>query len=66
MIQVFEVSVFARLLICDVKGQPPANYLNDLWIFDTQEYKWRQIEMKENDRKPSSVLDFCIPDRRSL
>ena len=31
----------------------PANYLNDLWLFDTQEYKWRQIEFKDNDRKPS-------------
>ena len=32
-----------------------ANYLNDLWIFDTQEYKWKQIDFKENERKPSSV-----------
>ena len=30
-----------------------ANYLNDLWLFDTQEYKWRQIEFKDADRKPS-------------
>ncbi|EMD32276.1 hypothetical protein CERSUDRAFT_58809 [Gelatoporia subvermispora B] len=30
------------------------NYLNDLWLFDTQEYKWRQIELKDAERKPSS------------
>ena len=30
-----------------------ANYLNDLWLFDTQEYKWRQIEFRDADRKPS-------------
>lgn len=30
-----------------------ANYLNDLWIFDTQEYKWKQIEFKTNERQPS-------------
>ena len=33
-----------------------ANYLNDLWYFDTQEYHWYQVEMKENERKPSYVL----------
>lgn len=32
-----------------------ARYLNDTWIFDTQEYKWRQIEFKESERKPSYV-----------
>lgn len=30
-----------------------ANYLNDLWLFDTQEYKWKQVEFRENDRRPS-------------
>ena len=30
-----------------------ANYLNDLWVFDMQEYKWKQIVMKDNERKPS-------------
>jgi hypothetical protein len=30
-----------------------AKYLNDTWIFDTQQYKWQQIEFKETDRKPS-------------
>ena len=32
-----------------------AQYLSDTWIFDTQEYKWRQIEFKESERKPSYV-----------
>ena len=32
-----------------------ANYLSDLWVFDTQEYKWKQIEFRENERKPSCV-----------
>lgn len=32
-----------------------AQYLNDMWIFDTQEYKWRHIEFKESERKPSYV-----------
>ena len=30
-----------------------ANYLNDLWVFDLQEYKWKQIVLKDNERKPS-------------
>ena len=30
-----------------------ANYLNDLWMFNMQEYNWRQIVMKDNERKPS-------------
>jgi hypothetical protein len=30
-----------------------ANYLNDLWVFDIQEYKWKQVAMKDNERKPS-------------
>ncbi|KAF8815210.1 hypothetical protein BYT27DRAFT_7238510 [Phlegmacium glaucopus] len=28
-------------------------YLNDLWLFDTQEYKWNQVEFREMDAKPS-------------
>ncbi|PPQ75922.1 hypothetical protein CVT24_002504 [Panaeolus cyanescens] len=35
-------------------------YLNDLWIFDTQEYKWMQIELKENDAKPSPRSGFSF------
>lgn len=30
-----------------------ANYLNDLWLFDMQEYKWKEIVMRDNERKPS-------------
>src|SRR6267154_2392633 len=36
-----------------------AQYLYDTWIFDTQEYKWRQIEFKDTDRKPSCVA-LCL------
>ncbi|KIJ63011.1 hypothetical protein HYDPIDRAFT_113512 [Hydnomerulius pinastri MD-312] len=35
-------------------------YLNDTWLFDTQEYKWRQIEFKETDRKPSPRSGFSF------
>ncbi|KAF8313695.1 galactose oxidase [Clavulina sp. PMI_390] len=35
-------------------------YLNDLWIFDMQEYKWTQIEMKDADRKPSPRSGFSF------
>ncbi|EDR01442.1 uncharacterized protein LACBIDRAFT_310787 [Laccaria bicolor S238N-H82] len=30
-------------------------YLNDLWVFDMQEYKWSQVEFKETELKPSFV-----------
>ena len=33
-----------------------ARYLNDLWVFDMQEYKWTQIELKESDARPSYVI----------
>ncbi|EIW74504.1 galactose oxidase [Coniophora puteana RWD-64-598 SS2] len=36
------------------------NYLNDTWIFDTQEYKWKQTEFKENERKPSPRSGFSF------
>ncbi|KAI0367424.1 galactose oxidase [Pilatotrama ljubarskyi] len=36
------------------------NYLNDLWIFDTQEYKWKQIEFRETDRRPSPRSGFSF------
>ncbi|KAI6025552.1 galactose oxidase [Pisolithus marmoratus] len=35
-------------------------YLNDTWVFDTQEYKWKQIEFKEADRKPSPRSGFSF------
>ena len=37
-----------------------ARYLNDLWAFDTQEYKWTQVELKETDSKPSYVIEFTF------
>lgn len=33
-----------------------ARYLNDLWVFDTQEYNWTQVEFKETDARPSWAL----------
>ncbi|TFY62977.1 hypothetical protein EVJ58_g3529 [Rhodofomes roseus] len=36
------------------------NYLNDLWMFDTQEYKWRQVEFKDAERKPSPRSGFSF------
>lgn len=30
-----------------------AHYLNDLWYFDTQEYRWKQVEFKDTERRPS-------------
>ncbi|KAI0754124.1 hypothetical protein C8Q80DRAFT_1350004 [Daedaleopsis nitida] len=36
------------------------NYLNDLWLFDTQEYKWTKIELKDADRKPSPRSGFSF------
>ncbi|KAI0041460.1 galactose oxidase [Auriscalpium vulgare] len=35
-------------------------YLNDLWIFDTQEYKWQTVEVKDADRKPSPRSGFSF------
>ncbi|KAG6335862.1 hypothetical protein ID866_3227 [Astraeus odoratus] len=35
-------------------------YLNDTWYFDTQEYKWKQVEFKETDRKPSPRSGFSF------
>ncbi|KZT58008.1 galactose oxidase [Calocera cornea HHB12733] len=32
------------------------NYLNDLWLFDTQTYKWEHIDFKDADRKPSYAM----------
>lgn len=36
------------------------NYLQDLWVFDTQEYKWQQVEFKDNERKPSPRSGFSF------
>ncbi|KAJ3560414.1 hypothetical protein NP233_g10854 [Leucocoprinus birnbaumii] len=35
-------------------------YLNDLWVFDTQEYKWSQVEFRETDPKPSARSGFSF------
>ena len=55
MIQVSEVRRYSRVIIVKANQCDAANYLNDLWVFDTQEYKWKQIEFRENERKPSCV-----------
>ncbi|GBE83977.1 Kelch repeat-containing protein [Sparassis crispa] len=36
------------------------NYLNDLWLFDAQEYKWRQVEFRDAERKPSPRSGFSF------
>ncbi|KAJ7172490.1 galactose oxidase [Mycena filopes] len=35
-------------------------YLNDLWLFDLQEYKWRQIEFRDNELRPSPRSGFSF------
>ncbi|THU86834.1 hypothetical protein K435DRAFT_970138 [Dendrothele bispora CBS 962.96] len=35
-------------------------YLNDLWIFNTQEYSWRQVEFKDNEIRPSPRSGFSF------
>ncbi|KAJ9116352.1 hypothetical protein QFC22_004793 [Naganishia vaughanmartiniae] len=30
------------------------SYLSDLWIFDTETYKWKEVEMKATDRAPGA------------
>ncbi|KAH6892783.1 hypothetical protein BKA70DRAFT_1324114 [Coprinopsis sp. MPI-PUGE-AT-0042] len=35
-------------------------YLNDLWIFDTQEYVWKQVEFRETELKPSPRSGFSF------
>lgn len=32
------------------------SYLCDLWVWDTLEYKWHQIEISDVDRKPGCAL----------
>ncbi|KAF8587936.1 galactose oxidase [Ramaria rubella] len=36
------------------------NYLNDLWLFNTQEYTWKQVELRDTDRKPSPRSGFSF------
>lgn len=33
-----------------------ANYLDDTWIFDCSEQKWKQIEFPVNAQKPRCVV----------
>ena len=40
----------------DVPFYHLARYLNDLWLFDTQEYKWNQVEFRDMDAKPCGPL----------
>ncbi|KAF8811712.1 hypothetical protein BYT27DRAFT_6438938 [Phlegmacium glaucopus] len=35
-------------------------YLNDLWLFDTQECKWNQVEFREMDAKPHTYSSVYI------
>ncbi|KAG2018767.1 hypothetical protein CC2G_008160 [Coprinopsis cinerea AmutBmut pab1-1] len=35
-------------------------YLNDLWVFDTQEYTWKQVEFKETELRPSPRSGFSF------
>ncbi|KAF5390119.1 hypothetical protein D9757_003805 [Collybiopsis confluens] len=35
-------------------------YLEDLWVFDTLEYRWRQIEFKPNESRPSPRSGFSF------
>ncbi|KAK7443216.1 Kelch repeat-containing protein 3 [Stygiomarasmius scandens] len=35
-------------------------YLNDLWIFNTQEYNWRQVEFRDNEIRPSPRSGFSF------
>ena len=42
-------------VICVSSDVWTANYLNDLWLFDMQEYKWKEIVVRDNERKPSWV-----------
>lgn len=41
-------------------GIANTKYLNDLWIFDTQEYKWKQVEFKPMERMPKPRSGFSF------
>ncbi|KAG8923409.1 hypothetical protein FRC02_011163 [Tulasnella sp. 418] len=36
------------------------NYLSDLWLFDTQEYKWQDVVFRDTDRKPTARSGFSF------
>lgn len=61
-IQESKVRDFAfRIRICvvsfpSVSYSLSASYLSDLWIFDTETYKWKEVELKATDRIPGFVF----------
>ncbi|KLO15366.1 hypothetical protein SCHPADRAFT_824811 [Schizopora paradoxa] len=36
------------------------HYLNDLWYFDTQEYRWKEVSFKDTERRPSPRSGFSF------
>lgn len=36
------------------------SYLGDLWIWDTQEYRWHEVQIRDTDRKPSPRSGFSF------
>ena len=42
------------LISCSIRHV--ASYLSDLWIFDTETYKWKEVEMRSTDRAPGYAL----------
>ncbi|EIW72802.1 hypothetical protein TREMEDRAFT_72882 [Tremella mesenterica DSM 1558] len=36
------------------------NYLADLWLFDTEEYKWKQVDILDKDRTPGPRSGFSF------
>lgn len=35
-------------------------YLSDLWLWDTMEYRWHEVQIREMDRKPSARSGFSF------
>lgn len=46
-------SILVSVSPIDRRWWYPARYLNDLWLFDTQEYKWRLVEFGATEPRPS-------------
>lgn len=36
------------------------NYLSDLWLWDTTEYRWHEVVIRDTDRKPSARSGFSF------
>lgn len=50
-----DVGIKSRLSVGVLSDQPlttSANYLSDLWIFNLEEMRWKQIEYIDKDRAP--------------